>query len=231
MTLRRFHIAISILLLVSPAANGQSTRPAGATDQASEQTSLRISDSDAKAAAVRSSASPAASTGTGDLSRIAIALVAVICLILLLRGVFRNITIGSAGGKGSRLVTVLSRSPVSPKQQVLVLQVGRRLLIVSDSAGHMSCLSEITDPDEIAAMVGQTRHSTPLLRSAGSFGNLFRRANEPFGETDALQMPSEEEAFAPASTQEGVSAEEVGGLLDKVRMLQQQFNEPKQTSS
>jgi flagellar biogenesis protein FliO len=119
---------------------------------------------------------------------------------------------------------------VSPKQQVLVLQVGKRLLVVGDSGGHMSALCEISDPDEIAAMVGQTRTTSSVGRTTGAFGGLFRRANEPFVETESMDFPQEESA-SDIDPNDGVSAEEVGGLLDKVRMLQQQFNEAKQPQS
>ena len=220
------------LLLVLPAARaaGQSTQPSANSDQASESQSLRITDSDVRAATVRSSAASATAAGASDLSHIAIALVVVVGLILLLRGLFRHMTAMPGTGRGSKLVTVLSRSVVSPKQQVLVLQVGKRLLVVGDSGGRMSALCEISDPDEIAAMVGQTRTSSASARATGTFGGLFRRANEPFVETDAVDL-TQEEPTSDIDPNDGVSAEEVGGLLDKVRMLQQQFNEAKQPQS
>jgi flagellar biogenesis protein FliO len=228
---------LTLLLVVLPAGvvMGQATKPSADADEALASQPLRITDNDLKAATVRSTTSSAFTSGTSDLSRIAIALLVVISLILLLRAGFRQITNGAVGGKGSKLVTVLSRSILSPKQQVLVLQVGKRLLVVGDSGGHMSSLCEISDPDEIASMVGQTRQSSLPPRAA--FGSLFKRANEPFTETDALQMPTDEsdaherddeEPASDIQPNDAVSAEEVGGLLDKVRMLQQQFNDAKQ---
>jgi flagellar protein FliO/FliZ len=214
-----------VVLAVVPAM-GQSTRPAVINeDQAAENRPLRLGDSDSRVLTNRSAGSSAALSGTADLSRIAIALIAVIGLIILLRALYRHLTNYPGGGKGARLVTVLSRSIVSPKQQVLVLEVGRRLLVVGDSGGQMSALCEITDPDEIAAIIGQARSASPS-RSAGSFGAVFRRANEPFEEPEALQT-SGRESGDPVNPDDAVTAAEVGGLLDKVRMLQQQFSDSK----
>jgi flagellar biogenesis protein FliO len=212
-------------------AMGQSTQPAAAAaDQTQESLSLRITDSDAKAATLRATGTSATQAGTADLSRIAIALIVVISLILLLRAAYRQMTAGPGGARGGKLVTVLSRSMVSPKQHVLVLQVGKRLLVVGDSGGHMTSLCEISDPDEVATLIGQTRGGASASKGPVTFGSLFRRANEPFSETEVLQSQREEQSNE-INPDDSVSQEEVGGLLDKVRQLQQQFNEQKQPQS
>ncbi len=218
-------LILCCLMTAFPAA-GQSTRPSAQSvmaraEAADEALPLRVSDADAKAAATHASVTSA--SGAGDLSRIAVALAIVIGVILLLRSVVRQMTAIPGTGRSGKLVTVLSRSAVSPRQQVLVLQVGKRLLVVGDSAGKMSSLCEITDPDEIAMLVGQSvaARSAMAERAAGSFRSLFGRANEPFEEVAAMQ--SEPEAPRSIDPNEGVSGEEVRGLLDKVRLLQQQF--------
>jgi len=191
-------------------------------EAADENQPLRVSEADSKAVAARTSATTA--SGASDLSRIAIALVIVIGVILLLRSGVRQMTSMPGSGRSGKLVTVLSRSFVSPRQQVLVLQVGKRLIVVGDSAGRMNALCEITDPDEVAMMVGQSlsARSAVAERAAGSFRSLFGRANEPFEEVEAMQ-PQQPEMVPASEPEEAVSGDEVRGLLDKVRMLQQQF--------
>jgi flagellar biogenesis protein FliO len=219
--------AMLCLLLAVPAV-GQTTRqasPASAStaDQAMENQSLRISDADSKTESIRATPTGPVSSGAGDLSRIAIALVIVIGVILLLRSGIKHMTAMPGSGRSGKLVTVLSRSVVSPRQQVLVLQVGKRLIVVGDSGGRMTALCEISDPDEIAMMVGQTRQSQDLgERNPKSFLNLFRRANEPFTETDALAIRDSEPAKA-IDPDEAVSSAEMHGLMEKVRILQEQF--------
>jgi flagellar biogenesis protein FliO len=218
------------LLAIKPAA-GQAARPStqsaiSKSDAIAEAEPLRLSESDLKAAAARRSSNVTA--GTSDLSRIAIALVIVIGVILLLRSGVRQMTATAIAGRSGKLVTVLSRSMVSPRQQVLVMQVGKRLIVVGDSAGRMNTLCEISDPDEVAMLIGQSMQAKLAVaeRAVGSFRSLFGRANEPFEEVDAMQSqpePQTNESARVIDPNDAVTGEEVRGLLDKVRMLQQQF--------
>ncbi len=198
-----------------------------------EDEPLQAADAETKPAGLRGSDSPVwttgttGSTGSSDLTRIVFALAIVIGLILLLRGLVRKLS--SPGiGSASRLVTVLSRSMISPKQQILVLQVGNRLLVVGDSGGAMSQLCEVTDPDEIAQLIGQSRAKPSVTdRKFGSFASLFGKATMPFNETETTdEQMVEQTENQPASTDPApapVTVEDVGGLLDKIRLLQQQF--------
>jgi flagellar biogenesis protein FliO len=163
-----------------------------------------------------------------DFSRIGAALLAVIALIFLLRW-FGKVFFPVATGKAqNRVVEVVSRSPLAPKQQVMLLRVGRRLLVVGDSAGQLSTLSEITDPDEVATMVGQLREEKSA--SAAAFGSLFGRFSRKFDSDEAeiarspeptdrqLLMDETDEVHETASAQV-----EIDGLRDRVRALAAQF--------
>jgi flagellar biogenesis protein FliO len=221
-----------LLVLMPVMALAQATQPVvpanhatdQAADQLTEQQPLRISESDIHTVTARAATPGTKVSNYSDLSRIGIALLIVIGIILLLRAAFRQMTSLPGGGRGSKMVTVLSRSSVSPRQQVLVLQVGKRLLVVGDSGGRMHSLCEISDPDEIAMMIGQTRSAREAIaeRNPASFMNLFRRASEPFSETEALALGPDDSA-KQIDPNEGVSSEEMNGLMDKVRMLQEQF--------
>ena len=89
-----------------------------------------------------------------DTGRVLLALGAVLALIFLLRFSIKKMAPAMVG-RGSRGVRVVSRTAIGPKQQVLIVQVGRRVLIVGESGQQLRTLSEITDPDEIAALLGQ----------------------------------------------------------------------------
>jgi flagellar protein FliO/FliZ len=230
--LKSLSAVLICLLLVIPAEGQTKASPPAPTvsatdqlgDQELENKPLRGIDPDSKSAQARNTASGNAASGANDLSRIAVALAIVIGVILVLRSVVRHMTAMPGIGRTGKMVSVLSRSVVSPRQQVLVLQVGKRLLVVGDSAGRMNPLCEITDPDEIAMIVGQNRQSRDAMaeKNPRSFLSLFRRANEPFTETDALARTDSynEKSLDP---DEAVSSEEMNGLMDKVRMLQEQF--------
>jgi flagellar protein FliO/FliZ len=218
-------VAVVVVIgLINHLALAQTTRPSSAaSDQSIESQTLRITPGEVQAASAKPGVASAVGTSSTDLTRIVIALAAVIGLILVLRALLRRVS-GAAGMRGGKLVTVLSRSYISPKQQVVVLEVGKRLLVVGDSGGQMSSLCEITDPDEIATLIGRSRSGT-TAKSPSAFANVFRRANESFDEQADADVAPETDAVNP---DDAISTAEIGGLLDKVRMLQQQFNESKQ---
>ena len=78
----------------------------------------------------------------------------------------------------------------------------------------MTPLAEITDPDEIAHLVGQVEQD----KSGGAsraFGGLFHRARKPFEE------PADEPVPHPDAPDE--SSGELDGLSEKIRLLSAQF--------
>ena len=119
---------------------------------------------------------------------------------------------------------------ISPKQQLLVVQVGRRLVVVGDSGQQMNPLCEITDPDEMAALIGQI-HEEKRESPAGAFGAIFGRAGSAFEkENGEPQRPVDvaEEADDSADSSTGPShvqgaRDELSGLMDKVRVMSRQF--------
>jgi flagellar biogenesis protein FliO len=175
-----------------------------------------------------------------ELSKVAGALAIVLTLIFALRGLMKR-AFGAAGAAGSsRSVVVLSRTVLAPKQQVMLLHVGRRLIVVGDSGGQMSTLSEITDPDEVAALVGQLRDEK-LSKAAPAFGGLLGRlrngmdaGGSPIGSSietgprrAAPASPEYDGALVdddPAADPEADSTrQEIHGLLAKVRLISHQF--------
>jgi flagellar biosynthetic protein FliO len=134
--------------------------------------------------------------GTLETERVIGALVAVLAFILLLRWALRKFTPGLSGS--SRAIRVIGRTVIGPKQQVLVLQVGRRVLVVGDSGQQLNTLCEINDPDEAAALLGQLGGTT--------HGDI----------ADGSTMPS-----SPAESDRALSSTrtELNGLTQHVRVL------------
>ena len=166
-----------------------------------------------------------------DFSRVGGALLAVIALIFLLRW-FGKVFFPTATGKApTRVVEVVSRSPLSPKQQVMILRVGKRLLVVGDSAGQLSTLTEISDPDEVASMVGQLREEKSSSTGA-AFGSLFGRFSRKFEPSESeLRDPPEptDRQMLIDDTDEIREAAnpraEIDGLRDRVRRLAEQMKQ------
>jgi hypothetical protein len=100
----------------------------------------------------------------------------------------------------------------------------------------MSTLSEITDPDEVAALVGQLRDEK-LSGAAPAFGGLLGRlrggmesGNSSFDtNTGQHAATTDEHDDRPDGDQNGDDPEtgptrqEINGLLAKVRLLSHQF--------
>lgn len=209
---------------------------------------LNLNRDDAPPKAAGTPATRANASGF-DLPRVAGALAIVLALIFALRWILRRSMSATLQPGATNAVQVLSRSPLSPRQQLLLLRVGRRLLVVSDCNGQLSSLSEISDPDEVAALVGQLRDEKRTSPS-GSFGNLlglWRRGGEDAGrcdDVDGVNAAAGEEFPRAAPDVPGlrgrrdrhgdddgaepsdVSArEEIHGLMERVRLISNQFKE------
>ncbi len=165
--------------------------------------------------------------------RVAAALAIVLGLIIALRFFAKWFFPGAAAHRSTNAVQVLSRCTISPKQHLLVIQIGRRLLLVADCATQLNCLCQITDGEEVAALIGQLREET--ISSARRFDLFFGRARKAFGtddesadgESQAKEGEQSSASFdssheipdaAIASTQQ-----ELQGLSSKVRELVQQL--------
>jgi len=106
--------------------------------------------------------------------RVVLSLAAVVGLILFLKwGSKKVFALPSASGAG--VMQVVSRTNLAPKQQMLLVRVGRRLMVIGDSGGRLTGLGEITDPDEVASLLGQTQTAQAAPSASASFGSMFRR--------------------------------------------------------
>ena len=159
-----------------------------------------------------------------DYARGLAALGIVLGLIFVLRWFGRRIFPATTGRSRNRAVEVISRSPLSPKQQVMLLRVGQRLIVVGDSGSQMSPLCQITDPDEVAALVGQLRdENLPMPKRA--FGSLFGRSRKAFDSEEPARAVASDELREPDEDQPPVATarEELSGLRERVRLLAEQF--------
>jgi len=228
--------ALLAVALVARAGSAQTSQPArpqssGAAGAAPAPVEVihRRAAGDLSTSTTRPSGAKVAPVGF-DTSRVALALAIVIGLIVVLRWLAKRLFGSAAPGRSSRAVQVLSRNVISPKQQLLVVQVGRRLVVVGDSGQQMNPLCEITDPDEMAALIGQIQEEKRDTVS-GAFASLFGRAGTSF-EKDAEPQRSVDvtdeddgnvESASPESSGVRETRNELSGLMDKVRVMSRQF--------
>jgi flagellar biogenesis protein FliO len=179
-----------------------------------------------------------AQPGGFDSVRVAIALAVVIGLIFVLRFGMRWFFPGALPQRSTRAMQVLSRFTISPRQHLLLVQVGKRLIVVGDGGAQLNPLCEITAADEVEAIVSQVREesASSLKRFEQFFGKAKKNyADEPAGEE--IEQPAEP---APAPPSEPADArfdpshelvdpslsqtrDELSGLSQKVRDLAKQL--------
>jgi flagellar biogenesis protein FliO len=95
--------------------------------------------------------------GAGEAAQVGASLAGVIALIWVVRYMIRRSRGDYAGSRilaGARapsgVTSVLARYPIARGQQVLLLEVGRRIIVVHQGEGALGTLSEITDAEEVA---------------------------------------------------------------------------------
>ncbi len=90
---------------------------------------------------------------------------------------------GSAAGVG---VELLARTSIAPRQAVLLLRVGQRILIVGESQAGLQPLGQMDDPEEIGQVLAAVT-ATRNQRFGGAFGNWLERASSAYfhGQTPA----------------------------------------------
>lgn len=105
------------------------------------------------------------------------------------------------------LVRIVSRTVVGPRQSVVLLCVGRRMVLVGVSPDRMDCVCEIADAEEVAALASQAAVS----EGRGPFSSwLDREAAQYAAETGT-------EAQEGQGVLHGAATPAVGRLLQKLR--------------
>jgi flagellar biogenesis protein FliO len=159
-----------------------------------------------------------------DITRVLLALAGVIALILLLRAFAARFIPGTSSHKSSPAVKILGRCPIAPRQNLLVIQFGKRLVLVGDAGANLNPLCEITDPDEVAAILAQARDES--ISVARRFESLFGRARNDFAETpepqpsDSFDDSHEIKPDDPALQE---TQKELSDLREKVRDVARQI--------
>jgi flagellar biogenesis protein FliO len=138
-----------------------------------------------------------------DWTRIGTAVAAVAALVLVLRFGAGKWWGSSVGGGKPVALRVVGRSVMGHKQQLILIQVGRRLVLAADSNGQVSRLTEITDPEEVSRLLGEVSvgrnpaFSQALVDAEAGIGLL---ENTPASPPRRASRELESEDFAELAT-------------------------------
>jgi|GEM_PF-4441431 len=139
-------------------------------------------------------------------------------LVLLLIWGLRSLLLKASGrpvaSSVNPTVQVLSRVSIAPRNHVVLLKLGQRVLVVGDSTAGLQPIAEITEPDEIADILTTVASSKPNSISQ-SFSQLLNRANNDYeGESDIATEGADDHEFTIDRARDRVS-----GLLSRMRSL------------
>ena len=169
-------LAASVLL--AAVAGAQATQPAAPAESPQQQIIRR---------GEAATGLPAGTASGPSATRVALSLGAVLALIV---GLFlagrRFLPRGTFAPQGGGAVAVLARTAVSPKQRILLVQVGQRILVVADGGQNLSTLCESTDAAEAAALLAQLQAE----KGGGSFGAALNGAMDRFRAAERAFSPS-----------------------------------------
>lgn len=169
--------------------------------------------------------------------RVVLSLGAVAVLIVGLGWIGRRVFAAQQQRSGGTGVTLVARTLLTPKHQVLVLRAGHRLLIVGDSGHGMNLLCQVSDPAEMAAILGEAGGGSEDARLRGeAFAATLGEASEGYerGDASARRPYAATPRARPATDGDAVDEEtsldvaqsDVRSLIARVRGLAGQMNAP-----
>jgi flagellar biogenesis protein FliO len=106
--------------------------------------------------------------------------------------------LGPGGRAPSGVLSVLGRYPVGKGQTLVLLQLDRRVLLLSQSSGGFQTLAELTDADEVASVVRKTAddEGVSLSKRFSSMLRTFERDPKISGGAGARAPMSPRRAMA-----------------------------------
>lgn len=179
--------------------------------------------------------SPGSSSVGPTFSRLVLALGIVLGLIFAARWVSRRLMAVPGASRSSRAIQVVSRSMIAPKQHLMLVQVGKRLVLVGNCGTSMSPLCEIRDDLEVSQVLAQIQAEKSDSISK-AFSGLFRREAEKYTEPEPEDItdvsgPAGDQPLPPDLDRDldpdgpmATTKQELHELLDKVRGLSKQFD-------
>ena len=155
-----------------------------------------------------------------DMTRMGIALVIVLGAMYVTHLVWKRLGMPGSANRNAGALQVVSRLSISPKQQLVLVRVGRRVVLVGNSGTQMNTLCEIGDPEEAAGLLGLAATERSDSISSESFNSVLGGEEKRFEEETNVDVPAgaAEEHEALTNTRD-----ELSDMMDKVRNLSRQF--------
>jgi len=100
-------------------------------------------------------------TTVGEVLRVGLPLLGVVALMIAIGVVVRRVGGPLAGGgRPSGVLEVLGRYPIARGQQLVLLRLVSRVVLLHQTRNGLSTLSEVTDADEVAVLLARVEAAT-----------------------------------------------------------------------
>ena len=119
---------------------------------------------------------------------------------------------------GSGTLKVVGRTFLSPKQSILLVRVGRRMVVVGVTATGMSALAEIRDPEELEYIANEL-NQTGKPEQAGDFKRSLKEATSQFA-SDEQRL----DASASIDTEQQQHDSLVNGIRSELDSISRKVN-------
>ena len=165
----------------------------------------------------RAGRSPASKSGAKSANsqwwlRTLAALGAVIGLILLLRAVVSKLSGRPIATAASPVFEVLTRTSIAPRNHLLLIRLGKRLLVVGQTPAGLHTLANIDDSEEVAELLSSVTAAGDRSVSSG-FAQLFKRFNSEYRQEQRVA----EEGADDGEYHIDRARDRVSGLVGKLR--------------
>src|SRR5512133_2774051 len=108
--------------------------------------------------------------------RVAGALTGVLALIFVLKWSARFF-VPTNSSRNAGAIAVLSRHAIGPRQQLLLIQLGKRVLLVANGGAQMNTLCEINNEEEVSELL---RRAGVAPAVSATFGSKFKKEVKKF---------------------------------------------------
>jgi flagellar protein FliO/FliZ len=122
---------------------------------------------------------PASPTPSGAVGTVVGSLAIVIGLFLVLAWCSRRFAPAGAAQLPSEVLELLGRSSLHAKQQVQLVRIGNKLLLIAQTPAGADTLTEITDPEEVERLASLCRRGQPASATNSFTQVLGQLAREP----------------------------------------------------
>lgn len=144
------------------------------------------------------------------------ALGVVLGLVMILRRCFSQWMGRPVVAPGSHAVQVLTRVAVAPRNHILLVRLGGRVLVIADSSHGLRTLANLDDPEEVASLLAAVTTSEPNSISRG-FASLLQRFNSAYRPNQCI---SDEGADATEHCVDR-TRDQVSSVLSRMRVISQ----------